>query len=60
MPFAHNVAKWRDTGSTFKIMYDENGKQIDKYYSQNGGTNKKSHKKSHKKSSRKSRRNCHK
>ena len=62
MPFAHNVVEWREKGSTFERRYDENGKQIPKkeYYSQNGGTNKKSHKKSHKKSSRKSRRNYHK
>jgi hypothetical protein len=64
MPFAHNVVKWRDTRSTFKMMYDANGKPIEKYYSQTGGTNKKPHKKSHKKTPRKdhrkSKRNYHK
>jgi hypothetical protein len=60
MPFAHNVVKWRDTRSTFKRKYDATGKPIDKYYSQTGGTNKKSHKNPHKKSPRKSRRNYHK
>jgi len=69
MPFAHNVVKWSENGSTFKRKYDATGKPIiDEYYSQTGGTNKnshkkphkKSHKKSHKQSPRKSRRNYHK
>ena len=60
MPFVHNVVKSMDNGSTFKMMYDANGKPIEKYYSQTGGTNKKIHKKSHKKSHKQNHKQSHK